>query len=76
MLHIICINDVVNMKRIRVRTMVFNVTFNNIPVILWQSILLVEEIGVPNKINVCLYIIKISLIYRYFTIYPSLCSKL
>jgi hypothetical protein len=48
MLHIICINDVVNMKRIRVRTMVFNVTFNNIPVILWQSILLVEEIGVPG----------------------------
>ena len=48
MLHIICINDVVNMKCIRVRTMVFNVTFNNIPVILWQSILLVEEIGVPR----------------------------
>ena len=27
--------------------MVFNVTFNNISVISWQSILLVEEIGVP-----------------------------
>jgi hypothetical protein len=27
--------------------MVFNVTFNNISVISWQSILLVEETGVP-----------------------------
>jgi hypothetical protein len=30
--------------------MVFNATFNNISVILWQSILLVEETGVPGKI--------------------------
>ena len=29
--------------------MVFNVTFNNIPVILWQSVLLVEETGVPRE---------------------------
>ena len=27
--------------------MVFNATFNNISVILWWSVLLVEEIGVP-----------------------------
>jgi len=27
--------------------MVFNTTFNNISVILWQSVLLVEETGVP-----------------------------
>jgi len=27
--------------------MVFNVTFNNISAILWQSVLLVEETGVP-----------------------------
>jgi hypothetical protein len=27
--------------------MVFNITFNNIPVISWQSVLLVEETGVP-----------------------------
>ena len=32
------------------RFMVFNATFNNISVILWQSILLVEETGVPGKI--------------------------
>jgi len=29
----------------RVRVMVFNATFNNISVILWQSVLLVEETG-------------------------------
>ena len=31
--------------RIRVKVMVFNTTFNNISVILWRSVLLVEEIG-------------------------------
>ena len=29
--------------------MVFNATFNNISVILWRSVLLVEEAGVPGK---------------------------
>jgi len=29
--------------------MVFNATLNNIPVILWQSVLLVEETGVPGE---------------------------
>jgi len=29
--------------------MVFNATFNNISVILWQSLLLVEETGVPGE---------------------------
>jgi len=29
--------------------MVFNATFNNISVILWRSVLLVEEIGVPAE---------------------------
>jgi hypothetical protein len=29
--------------------MVFNATFNNISVILWWSVLLVEEIGVPGE---------------------------
>jgi len=28
--------------------MVFNATFNNISVILWWSVLLVEKIGVPE----------------------------
>jgi len=29
--------------------MVFNTTFNNISVISWRSVLLVEEIGVPGE---------------------------
>jgi hypothetical protein len=37
--------------------MVFNATFNNISVISWQSVLLVEEIGVPveNQVTDILY---------------------
>ena len=29
--------------------MVINATFNNISVLLWQSVLLVEDTGVPGK---------------------------
>jgi len=29
--------------------MVFNTTFNNISVVLWRSVLLVEESGVPGE---------------------------
>jgi hypothetical protein len=29
--------------------MVFNATFNNISVILWRSVLFVEETGVPGE---------------------------
>jgi hypothetical protein len=32
---------------VRVRVMVLNATFNNISVISWQSVLLVEEAGIP-----------------------------
>jgi hypothetical protein len=32
-----------------VRAMVFNATFNNISVLSWRSILLVEETGVPGE---------------------------
>jgi len=32
----------------KVRVMVFNATFNNISVISWRSLLLVEETGGPN----------------------------
>jgi hypothetical protein len=31
------------------RVMVFNATFNNISVISWQSVLLMEEMGVPGE---------------------------
>jgi hypothetical protein len=34
---------------VRVRVMVFNATFNNISDISWQSVLLVEETGVPGE---------------------------
>ena len=32
-----------------VTCMVFNATFNNISVISWRSVLLVEEIGIPGE---------------------------
>jgi hypothetical protein len=32
-----------------VRFMVINATFNNISVIFWQTVLLVEETGVPGE---------------------------
>ena len=35
--------------KISVWCKLFNTTFNNISVILWQSVLLVEEIGVPGE---------------------------
>jgi len=34
-----------------VRVMVFNVTFNNISVISWRSVLLLEETRVPGENN-------------------------
>jgi hypothetical protein len=37
----------------RVRVVVFNATFNNISDILWQSVLLVEEAGVPIETTIC-----------------------
>jgi hypothetical protein len=37
------------MNGLRVRVRVFNATFNNISVILWQSVLLEEETGVPRE---------------------------
>jgi hypothetical protein len=37
--------------KVRVRVMVFNVTFNNISVISWWSDLMVEETGVARENN-------------------------
>ena len=47
----------------RVRVMVFNVTFNNISVVSWQSVLLVEETGenhesVTDKLYHMLYRVR------------------
>jgi hypothetical protein len=36
-------------SKIRVRVMVFNAAFNNISVISWLSVVLVEETGVRGK---------------------------
>ena len=38
-----------NKLNIRMRVMVFNGTFNNISVISWWKVLLVEETGVPGE---------------------------
>ena len=35
--------------RVRVRVMVFSATFNNISVLSWQLVVLVEETGVPGE---------------------------
>ena len=35
-------------RRVTIRVMVFNATFNNILVIFWRSVLLVEETEVPG----------------------------
>jgi hypothetical protein len=41
------ISSIMLLKRVRV--MVLNATFNNISVISWRSVLLVEETGVPGE---------------------------
>jgi hypothetical protein len=38
-----------NVNKFIVCLMVFNATFNNISVISWRSVLLVEEAGVPGE---------------------------
>jgi hypothetical protein len=38
-----------SLLRVRVKVMVFNATFNNISVISWLSVLLVEETGVTRE---------------------------
>jgi hypothetical protein len=37
--------------RVRVMVIVFNATFNNISIIIWQSVLFVEETGGPGENN-------------------------
>ena len=41
------LSDLANYNRVII--MVFNATFNNIPVISWRSVLLVEETEVPRE---------------------------
>ena len=45
-----CINTIkLKYYRVMFRVMVFNVTFNNMSVISWQSVLLMEETGGPEE---------------------------
>jgi hypothetical protein len=39
----------ISVLTIKLKQLVLNVTFNNISVISWRSVLLVEETGVPEK---------------------------
>jgi hypothetical protein len=43
--------DKMKNKRVGVRVMVFDATFNNISVVSWRSVLLVEETGLPGENN-------------------------
>ena len=43
------VNRFITVPHFMVRVMVFNATFNNISVISWRSVLLVEETGVPGE---------------------------
>jgi hypothetical protein len=50
---------------VSVNVMVFNVTFNNISVISWRSVLLLEETGVPGVLSIfSLYYDIITLLLR------------
>jgi len=49
--------------------MVFNATFNNISVILWQSVLLVEETG--KKHTDKLYHLRLRVECTFFVIYKA-----
>jgi hypothetical protein len=40
---------VARLNRVRARVTMFNPSFNNISVILWRFVLLVEETGVPGE---------------------------
>jgi hypothetical protein len=43
------VNRFITVPHFIVRFMVLNATFNNISVISWRSVLLVEETGVPGE---------------------------
>ena len=47
--HILFDMPVIQYSKVRVRAMVFNTAFNNISVISWWSVLLVEETEYPQK---------------------------
>jgi hypothetical protein len=44
-----CAEQLCGSNPMRFRVMVFNTTFNNVSVISWQSVLLVDEIRIPGE---------------------------
>ena len=47
--HLKIVLKIVVKIRARLRVMVFNATFNNISVVSWRSVFLIEETGVPGE---------------------------
>jgi len=47
--HAACGYDISMSVEVKVRVVVFNATFNNISVILWRSVLLEEDTGIPGE---------------------------
>jgi hypothetical protein len=67
------VTDIIDL---RVRVVVFNATFNNISVISWQSVLLVEKNGVPEKkINFVLIGYQRSYLKNFFKLFFSQVTK-
>jgi hypothetical protein len=59
---------IIKFVRVRFKVIVFNATFNNISVISWQSVLLVEETRVPGEnllYNICTLLVHKNKVYLY-----------
>jgi hypothetical protein len=64
-------------KSEEVRVIVFNTTFNNISVISWQSVLLVEETGGPGETHRPGYLFSVDKNYKWMlTFYITSLGKL
>jgi hypothetical protein len=59
-LELWCLTPLSTIYHNGVRVIVFNATFNNISVMSWQSVLLVEETGIPGEKKVALNTITLT----------------
>jgi hypothetical protein len=73
--HLKIVLKIVVKIRARLRVMVFNATFNNISVVSWRSVFLVEERSTRRKPPTCIWNMKFSLYFfhkrLHFVIYIS-----